>query len=294
MIKIKIPATSANIGPGFDCLGIALNLYNTFYINEIESGFILENCLKEFNNENNLMLTTIIKFFNMVGYKYRGIKIIFDTKIPIGRGLGSSSTCILSGVLAANEISKKNLSLDKLLNFAAEIEGHSDNITPALYGGLTVSTFKDNVYYKKFNINYPIKFYSLIPNFQLSTKVSRALLPDTISFKDTSFNISAASLVLSSLITGDLNLLKHSCHDKIHEDYRIPLIPNYNDIKKEAFILGATSVYLSGAGPTIMCIVDKNNIDFYKNMNKFISKLPSLWELKELEVCNKGTEITIY
>lgn len=294
MIKIKIPATSANIGPGFDCLGIALNLYNIFYIDEIESGFILENCFDEFNNENNLMLTTIIKFFNKVGYKYKGIKIIYDTNIPIGVGLGSSSTCILAGVIAANEISNANLSLDKLLNFAVEIEGHSDNITPALYGGLTVSTFKDNVYYKKFNIDYPIKFYSIIPNFTLSTKASRALLPTSVSFKDTSFNISATSLVLASLVTGDLNLLKHSSDDKIHEDYRIPLIPDYNKIKNEAFTLGAVSVYLSGSGPTIMCIVDIDNRDFHKKMTNFINKLTNIWAIKELYVCNKGTEINIY
>lgn len=294
MIKIKVPATSANIGPGFDCLGIALNLFNTFYIEEIENGLVIENCPDEFKNDNNLTYRSMVKLFNDVGYKYKGLRIRYDSEIPICSGLGSSSTCILAGIISANEISDSKLSLDNILNISTGIEGHSDNITPALLGGFTMSALRDNVYFKRFTIEYPLTFYSITPNFHLSTKTSRSVLPKLINLEDATFNIASSSLVLSSLITGDLNILKHTCQDKIHEQYRAKFIPNFYNIKNQALNNNALTVYLSGAGPTIMCIVDPINVNFYEDMNKYLNTLEEQWCLRALHVCNKGTEVEIY
>ena len=291
MIKIKIPASTANIGPGFDCLGIALNIFNTFYIEEIPNGLIIENCPNEFKNFNNLVYSSMIKYFNYLGYSPKGVKISFDSNIPICSGLGSSSTCILAGVIAANILSKSNLSTDEVLTFATNIEGHCDNLTSSLLGGLTVSFFKDKVYHESFLLKNPITFYSLTPNFTLPTEVSRSILPKTIELKDCVFNIGASSMVLASLINNDIETLKSVCEDKIHEKYRTSLIPNFNDIKKIALINNAICAYLSGAGPTIMCIVESSNSTFKDNMTNYLKTLDINWTIRELMVCNEGTTI---
>lgn len=134
MLEIIVPATSANIGPGFDCLGIALNIYNKFYVEEIESGLEIEGCEDAYKNENNLVYTSMKYFFDRVKPEKipAGIKIKIQSEVPICRGLGSSASCIVAGVIAANALSGANLDKNQLLNIASEIEGHPDNVAPAI------------------------------------------------------------------------------------------------------------------------------------------------------------------
>jgi homoserine kinase len=292
MIKVKVPATSANMGPGFDCLGVALNLYNSFYIEEIEEGLEIENCEETYRNENNLVYTSIKKCFQLIGYKHKGLKIRFDTAIPESRGLGSSASCILGGVLAANEIGKGNLSKDEILELAVEIEGHPDNIAPALFGGMTVSIKEGKrVYYEKISLPEGLKFCAIIPDFPLSTKEARAVLPDKIPYKDGVFNVGRVSLLIAALTNGNLEQLKFACKDRLHETYRGSLIENYNEIIEESMRLNSVGVFLSGAGPTIMTMLKENEVEFRKQMESFLNKLKNKWIIKELKSDFEGAVV---
>ena len=170
MVKVKVPATSANIGPGFDTLGLALNLYNTFKFQEISKGLEINGCEDNFANQDNLVYTSMLKTFNEIGYSVKGIKIDMNTNIPISRGLGSSAACILGGVIEQMSYWLSPFK-GEILEIATDIEGHPDNIAPALFGGLVISIMEDNqILYNKIDISKGIKFVALIPDFILSTK----------------------------------------------------------------------------------------------------------------------------
>lgn len=283
MISIRVPATSANMGPGFDCLGIALNLYNDYFIEEIDNGLIIESCEESFNNKDNLVYTSMQNLFEKVGYKPKGIKIIVESQIPVSRGLGSSATCILAGVLAANEIANANLSKTEILQMASEIEGHPDNISPALFGGMVISLKDENiVFHEKINVSSNIKFCAIIPDFKLSTEEARAVLPEKIDYKDAVYNISHSCLMVAALSNGNDELIKVACKDMLHQDYRGKLIKNYNDIIQKSNSLNCIGSFLSGAGPTILVIIRKDDNCFCKNIKQYLEKFSTKYCVKEL------------
>lgn len=291
MVTVKVPASTANLGPGFDCLGLALNLFNIFEIEELDHGLEIEGCSEEYQNENNLVFISLIKCFEKIGYKYRGIRIKMNCNIPLSSGLGSSSACILGGIMGANEIAGNILSQHEILNLATEIEGHPDNLTAALLGGLTVSLNNDTVFYENFTIPSGLKFYALIPSFSLSTKKSRSVLPKQIDFKDAVFNIGSCALLVSSLINGNFKQIRNFT-DKLHEPYRTNLIPDFINIKTIALENGSCGVFLSGAGPTIMVLAEETNMLFFSKMSSYLSTLENNWTIMELSICNEGITIT--
>lgn len=283
MISIKVPATSANMGPGFDCLGIALNLYNNYFIEEIDNGLIIQSCEESFNNKDNLVYTSMQSCFQSIGYKPKGIKIIVESQIPVSRGLGSSAACILAGVLAANEIASGNLSKNEILQIASEIEGHPDNIAPALFGGMVISLKDENiVFHEKITVSDTIKFCAIIPDFKLSTKEARAVLPKRIDYKDAVYNVSHSCLMVAALSSGNNDLIKIACKDKLHQIYRCNLIENYNNIIQKSNLLNCLGSFLSGAGPTIMAIIKKENNCFCMDIGNYLEKLGAKWSVKEL------------
>jgi homoserine kinase len=286
MVEVKVPATSANMGPGFDCLGVALNLYNNFQIEESGDELHIGGCEESYRNEKNLVYVSMQKCFEKIGYSHRqkGIRINFESDIPISRGLGSSATCILGGVLAANEIGKGNLNKNEILEIASEIEGHPDNIAPALFGGMTVSIKDGNrVYYEKIKLPQGLKFCAIIPDFMLSTKASRAVLPDNIPYKDGVYNVGRVSLMIAALSNGNFELLKLACKDRLHEIYRGSLIGNYDEIVEECNRLNSLCVFLSGAGPTIMAVLKEEDTGFRKHMEDYLAGLENRWVIKELK-----------
>ncbi len=296
MLEIRVPATSANMGPGFDCLGVALNLYNCFHIEECEDGLYIDGCEETYKNENNLVFASMQKCFEKIGYKHRGkgLRISFRSDIPMSRGLGSSAACILGGVLAANEIGKGKLSKNEILEIASEIEGHPDNIAPALFGGMTVSIKDGNqVYYEKINLPQGLKFCAIIPDFKLSTKDSRAVLPDNIPYRDGVYNVGRVSLLIAALSNGNFDLLKLACKDRLHEVYRSSLISNYNEIVEECNRLNSLCVFLSGAGPTIMAVLKGEDVTFRKRMEAYLLKLGNKWIIKELKSDTDGASVKI-
>lgn len=291
VFKIKVPGSCANLGPGFDTLGLALNLYNTYDIEEIEGGLEITGCEKEFANENNLVYTSMLRCFEKIGYEAKGIKIHMNTGVPISRGLGSSAACIIGGVMGANLIGGSPLNQDEIFKLAVEIEGHPDNIAPALFGGLVVSIVDgQDIYYNKVHIHKGIKFVALIPDFTLSTSEARAVIPKTIDFKDAVFNVSRVSLLLSSLVNGEFHLLKYGVKDALHQNYRGKLIPDFFEIIKSCEDLGALGSILSGAGPTIMNIIREDDNDFKERIEEKLKVLDHKWQVKELYLDSNGAQ----
>lgn len=161
MLEVYVPATSANIGPGYDCLGLCLDLFNKFTFEELESGLQFEGCDEAFANEDNLVYKTMLFFYDKVKPKKipKGIKISFENNIPICRGLGSSSTCIVAGLMAANVLSESNLDKDEILKLAIELEGHPDNVAPAIYGNMIIAFMEDgNLYHESIKVPEEIRF----------------------------------------------------------------------------------------------------------------------------------------
>lgn len=292
MIKIRVPATSANLGPGFDCLGIALDLYNTFIFEEIEKGIEFIGCSDEFKNEDNLVYTSMKKCFEKIGYNPGGIRIRMQCDIPVSRGLGSSAACILGGVMGANEIAGGVLNKGEILEIAVEIEGHPDNLAPALYGGMAVSVKDDSkIYVEEIKLNRKLNFCALIPDFTLSTEKSRSVLPKEISYKDALFNIGRTALFIAALSNGNMDVIKVGCEDRLHQRYRGKLIESYEEITEKCRELNVKAVFLSGAGPTIMTIINEGNEGFIDEITKYVSNLKSEWIVKQLDVDYKGAII---
>lgn len=294
MINIQIPATSANLGAGFDALGLALNFYN--YINISESDRTEISSLDGVEipcDETNLVFESAKKVYDICGRKLNGLKIEQTNNIPMARGLGSSSACIVGGLVGANKLLDSPLSADELVDLAALIEGHPDNTAPALLGGIVTAVFDGKkVHWVKQEVFTTLKFVAIIPDFELKTSDARHCLPKEVSYKDAVFNLSRAALFSASLLTGKFENLRTAVDDRLHQPYRLPLIKDAGFVFDLAYAHDAYAVYMSGAGPTIMAVVDHDNSYFAGKM-RFSLDNHGLngWIVKELEIDNNGTVI---
>lgn len=285
--KISVPATSANLGPGFDTLGLALNLYNTCeFINSKDTKAFEENI------KSNLIYKSYAHTFEVYGEKTPPVEFKLESDIPMSRGLGSSAACVVMGIMAALSVMEKDFDKKEILKIATEIEGHPDNVSPAIFGGATASIYDyGQVFVEKFNVSDKIKFLALIPDFKLSTKLARQALPETYTRYDTVFNLSRLSLLILSLISGDEKNLKVALEDKIHEPYRFKLIPEIEQIEKIIDESPALGHYLSGAGSTLMILLDyadKISEEFIKNK---VKELKDTYKVLPLEIDNNGAFI---
>jgi homoserine kinase len=293
MVCIKVPATSANMGPGFDCLGVALDLYNYFEIEETASGLEIIGCDALYSNETNLIYTSMQKCFEVLNYQPKGLKININSNIPISRGLGSSAACIVGGVAAANKLAGGKLAKAQLLEIANRLEGHPDNVAAALMGGLTIAVQdKGKVYYESVKIADSLRFCAIIPDFTLSTSEARAALPNNLTYGDAIFNISRAALLVTALSNGSYDLIKYACEDALHQPYRSKLIPGYDEIVQRSKDLDCLGVFLSGAGPTIMAIIKSTDKSFIYNLQRFLDTLNDKWVVKELNIDHQGTVVS--
>lgn len=256
-VIVKVPATSANCGPGFDCLGVACTLYNTFTYEVIKSGLELlidgEGHDVLTATSNNLAFVSFFKVWNKITDQEIGLKIHMRNNIPLSRGLGSSSTAIVAGLVAANEMTGNTLTKDELVGMATEIEGHPDNVAPALLGGFTISYMVDKIAHsfcfvpaKKF------KLVAVVPEMPLSTARARAAIPSQVPHGDAVFNASRAALLIGSLMSGEYKYLPAALEDKLHQPYRAELIPGMHEAFAAAKAKGAYNAIISGAGSTLM------------------------------------------
>ncbi|OOM81976.1 homoserine kinase [Clostridium puniceum] len=293
MIKVRVPATSANMGPGFDSLGIALKLYNDFEFRELEDGLKFKGMPEEFCSEKNIIYQAMKYCFDKAGYKIKGLEIgELKQDVPVSRGLGSSSTCIVGGLVGANEILGKKFSNEELLEMAVEIEGHPDNVAPALLGGMVVAIVDENkTFYDKVDVKKGIKFVSIIPNFRLSTKKARSVIPQEISLKDGVYNVSRAALMVACFSSGKYELIKYACKDAFHQNYRSTLIPGFEEVYNKSYELGALGCYLSGAGPTIMAIINDEDERFSNKLREYLKIKGLEWDILELSIDDAGATI---
>ena len=266
MIKVKVPATSANVGAGFDSLGLAVSLYNVFTFEEAPKLEIvsMDGTLIP-TGPSNLVYRSAKAVFDQLDIPMPGLRITQQNAIPMARGLGSSSSCIVAGILGANAMLGNKLTQRQMLTMATGIEGHPDNVAPAMLGGFVTSVFDEGqVYSVKKKIDTSLVFAAFIPNFKLLTEKARAALPQNVSHKDAVYNLSRAALATAAFCDGDYELLGVATKDKLHQQYRLPLIPGGDEIFAMANDLGAYATYISGAGPTIMAVVNKEDELFFE------------------------------
>lgn len=292
-VKVTVPATTANIGPGFDCLGIALSLHNTIEIKEVDEGISIESDgvveRDEDVNKENLVYQCMDKIFKDVGYTPKGLYIRQVNNIPFSRGLGSSAACIVGGLLGGNELVGSPFTKDEILKMAVDIEGHPDNVAPALYGGFVVSnSFNGNINYVKSPLKEDLKFLVGIPNEGLSTKTSREALPREVVFSDAVFNTGNAALLVASLMSGNYDNITNAIIDRLHQPYRIKLMPSLEKVFNEAKNRNLKDMFLSGAGPTIIVLDWSQDTEKVKLFESILHSVDKNWELKILQADNKG------
>lgn len=260
-IHIRVPATTANLGSGFDVLGMALSLYNEahFIIEEerpfpqIEITAEGEGVSEMPTDSRNIIIRSMAAAADAAGGILPGGRLHLVNRIPFARGLGSSSAAIVSGVCLANRLMGYPLSEKALLRTAAEIEGHPDNVAPALLGGLTTSMMEGNeVKSRKFSDLPDWKAVVAIPDFELLTEKARAALPDGYSRKDAVHSVSAVSFLLSAFFQKDPACLRTGLNDRLHVPYRLPLIPGGKEVMEAAEKAGAYGTTISGSGPTMI------------------------------------------
>ncbi|MEI3579470.1 MAG: homoserine kinase [Acutalibacteraceae bacterium] len=258
MICVKVPATSANFGAGFDSLGAALNYYNLIEMEEY-SGCrieILDDTAVP-TDESNLVYQTARALYEHCGRPFPGLHIRQRNRIPTARGLGSSSACIAGGLLGANELLGRPCTLDELVDLAAAMEGHPDNSTPALLGGFVAAAMENgHVYYARCPVPEGLGFVAVIPDFELKTADARRALPDSYVRADAVYNLSRSALMALSMAQGRLENLKIAAGDRLHQPYRLRLIPGAEEVFDFFDRQGAYASYISGAGSTLMALVD--------------------------------------
>lgn len=267
-VRVRVPATTANLGPGFDCLGLALQLYNTVELIGDSSELIVKNqkfkIEIEGEGENSLPK-------NEENIVYQATKIVFDktassqqpaairlklvNRIPLARGLGSSAAARIGGLVAANKLCGNKLTVQEILNIATQLEGHPDNVVPAFFGGLCVSSLdKNRVKYVKLNTPVNLKAIVCIPELTISTEKARKILPHRVPLKDAVFNSSRVALLISALNQRRYDLLKSAMEDRLHQPYREKLIPGMKEVFQSAYSAGALGVALSGSGSSILAL----------------------------------------
>lgn len=262
-VRVRVPGTSANCGPGFDCLGLACTVYNDLELRLTrEPGLSITMTGEGATNipcdNRNIVWRSAQYLLEKAGKdkEYRGAVIHMENRVPLSRGLGSSATAIVAGLTAANALIGNPFNRREILQFATNIEGHPDNVAPAIFGGFTVNAVTNGrVDCFSFLPRFRMKFVVAVPNFPLSTRMARKVLPTEVPMKDVIFNIGRASMLVAALTRGNERYLRLGLDDALHQPYRAELIPGMYDVFKAARRAGAAGATLSGAGPCLIAYV---------------------------------------
>lgn len=299
-VIVKIPASTANLGPGFDTLGMALSIYSWIEMSvsdQTEFQLLGDQMSGLPKDKTNLIYKVAQLVFQEAEVSVPELYISMYSDIPLTRGLGSSATAIIGALVAANALIGSPLSDDKLLQMATALEGHPDNVGASLFGGIVVSAWDgERADYVRIAPHPMLETLVAIPAFQLSTEKARTALPTQISMADAVFNVSRSSLLVAALATGELSLIRHAMRDRLHQPYRAALIPGMTTILEHAVHYGALGAALSGAGPTLIAFVAADCPDKAALESFFVDTLKQeglavdmLW----LSPCANGPQITI-
>ncbi|MCX7760323.1 MAG: homoserine kinase [Hydrogenothermaceae bacterium] len=296
VVKVRVPATTANLGAGFDTFGLALTLYNEFIVEEAEGIYIETYPKSEFleNPENNLYIKIVKYLCEREGKTFYGAKLKQISDIPVARGLGSSASAIVAGILTAYAVHHKELTDEEFFEVAYKFEPHPDNLLPAWKGGfITAVKTEDKTYYQKVDFPEDIKAVVVIPDFELSTEKARQVLPSSIPYKDAIFNLQRAALFITAIQNRRYDLIKVSMEDRLHQPYRKTLIPGFDRVIKNALDNGALGASLSGAGSTMLALATHNFETIGKSMVEAFKEEGINAEYKVLDIDREGAKVEI-
>ena len=308
-VSVRVPATSANIGPGFDCLGMALPIYNVVTLDEtvlpgtgVEINIYSES--EDFDNliidhiprdETSVVYKAVELLYNSIGQSPSELRINIETSIPVTRGLGSSAAVIVGALMAANKLLGNPADESALLSIATEVEGHPDNVTPAIVGGLVLSSLENDgsIIYRKLDWPDEWAITVCIPDVELATEISRSVIPKEVPVEDAVFNLKRMGMFVKALHDVDSELMKHALTDKLHQPYREKLVPGLKELneafKHEDDVLGCV---LSGAGSSMLVISKNDAVDKVRAITEEVMhNLNVKADIRTLKIDECGAEI---
>lgn len=302
-ITVTVPATTANLGPGFDCIGAALSLYNSFQFSRLEPSATEklkitvtgQEAAKVKTDESNLAYVAFVTLYDRLKQSPPPVAIHINMQVPLARGLGSSATAIVGGLVGANELAGKPLSQVEVMQLAIELEGHPDNVVPALLGGCRLAA--SNTPGGSWEIcdipwHPDIVPVVAIPDFELSTAEARKVLPADYSRADAIFNAAHLGLLVRALAAGDRDWLRCALQDKIHQPYRQSLIRGYEAVQEAAVNAGACGMVISGAGPTLLALTDATNaVAVVREMATAWGEFGVKADVRAISLDNQGAQI---
>jgi homoserine kinase len=259
VIRVSVPATSANLGPGLDAFGLALDLWNRFELKPAATTVVTVDGIDADQvprrADANPVVLAAEAVFRYKGREVPALAVHIESRIPIGRGLGSSATAVLAGTLAADRLTGGGLSADEILNLAAALEGHADNLSAALLGGMAL-VYRGAAGYHAVGLPHPVGLVAVvaIPEQPLATRAARARLPEAVPLEDATFNVARASLLVAGMTLNRLDWLREACRDRLHQPYRAALVPGFEAAVGAALDAGAVAASLSGSGSSVLAL----------------------------------------
>ena len=295
-VRVRVPATTGNLGSGYDCAGMALGLHNTIEFTETESGLDVvvegEGADAVPLDEGNLCIVSARAVFSAVDWQPAGLKARMHHAIPVSRGLGSSGVAIVAGAAAANALAGRPLGTPDLLRICSDLEGHPDNVVPSLLGGLSVSGERaGTIVYQTFSVPSDLQAVVAIPEFTLDTKVARGVLPEAVSMEDAVFNLCSVGLLVGGMMTGNYAVLREGMADRLHQPYRQHLVPGLAEVTRDAVDAGAHGAALSGAGPTAIALATENHAGIGEAMVDAFARHGVSGQYRILSIDNEGCQV---
>lgn len=292
MIRVHVPATSANLGPGYDTVGLAFSWHGTFDFEIIDAGVKITGCDAAFCNEDNLVYVAFLKTLDVLQKKVPGISIHIACDLPLQRGLGSSAACIVAGALGANALFNNPLNKYEIFEICTQLEGHPDNIAPAIFGQLTVSFMsegKPNMI--RYGVNPKLKFLAVIPETSVSTKDARNILPTSLSYETAVKQLGMCAAFCKAMEIDNPMILHKACADEMHEPYRKQLIQEYDVLRSLCDEVGCIAMVISGSGSTMMIIDDDEDrlMLMIENIQRDLPKC----QIRRLDVDKDGAKCEV-
>ena len=257
MIRISVPATSANLGIGYDTLGMSVSLYSHFTFERADA-LEITGCPEEFRNKDNLVYVSFVDALQEWDEEPFPVRLDIQTEVPVARGLGSSSTCVVAGIMAAAALTGHTVDRAELVRIAASVEGHPDNVAPAILGGAVCSFTPEGGLPRclRYEVSDRLRFITVIPPYEVHTSEARKVVPQEVPLSTAVWQMGRIAGMTRGLETGDLELIAAANDDRLQEPYRRKLIPDYEAIRETCLEGGAKTMWISGSGSTLMAVTD--------------------------------------
>lgn len=289
-VTVRVPATSANVGVGYDVLGLALDLTATFMFSQADRLEIM-GCEPEYRNQNNLVWTSYLSACHALGTNPAPLHIGIHSPIPLRGGLGSSSACVVAGIAAAQALAGRAYDRSFTIDLATRIEGHPDNVAPAVLGSL-VSSFVEEGHTTalRWEVAKSLRFVAIAPPYQVLTPEARKLIPTSVPTSTAVWQVGRCVAMIKALELGDAELIGRSSHDRLHEPYRAKLIPDYEALRSHALAAGACAYLISGSGSTMLAVADGDETAARVAAAVDDGSIPNLW-VRTLRANTFGTSV---